>query len=55
MQAKPLLACHANLADWGGVVVSKGRRELRERERESRGPGWGGRQDKSIMCIQVQQ
>lgn len=58
MQAKPPLACHANLvAEWGGVAA-KGR----EREKRAKrvgvwgGVGWGGVEaDESIMCIEVQQ
>ena len=52
MQAKPPLACHANLvAEWGGVAAREGsgRGELREF-----GVGWG-EADESIMCIEVQQ
>ena len=49
MQAKPPLACHANLvAEWGGVAA----REARAK----REWGWGGGEaDESIMCIEVQQ
>lgn len=49
MQAKPPLACHANLvAEWGGVAPG-GRVEGVKRVGFG---GWGA--DESIMCIQVQ-
>ena len=59
MQAKPPLACHANLvaeSPRGGVAARKGsgRGGLTEL---GLGVGWGGvgEADKSIMCIEVQQ
>lgn len=52
MQAKPPLACHANLvAEWGGVAA-KGR----EREKRAKrvgvwgGVGWGGQKQTSPLC-----
>lgn len=53
MQAKPPLACHANLvAEWGGVVAREG--SGRGGLRESVWCGVG-EADESIMCIEVQQ
>lgn len=56
MQAKPPLACHANLvAEWGGVAA----REASGERRAKRVGAWGGvvwgEADESIMCIEVQQ
>lgn len=51
MQAKPPLACHANLvAEWGGVAAREGSGSGGVREL---GLGWGT--DEPIMCIEAQQ
>lgn len=50
MQAKPPLACHANLvAEWGGVALREGsgRTRLRELGFEV---GWGGGKQTSPLC-----
>lgn len=54
MQAKPPLACHANLvAEWGGVAAREG--SGRGGLRESGVWGGAGEADESIMCIELQQ
>ncbi len=46
MQAKPPLACHANLvAEWGGVAVREGSGRAGPRELRL----WVGEADESIM------
>lgn len=53
MQAKPPLACHANLvAEWGGVAAREGSGSGGLRELGLVG---GGGAYESIMCIEVQQ